>query len=232
VRELHQARILLILSIDTSGREGSLALLRGSAESAQVLELVPLAGRQYSAELIPLLAAALERQKISKQDIEAYAVVTGPGSFTGLRVGIATVKGLAEIFGRPIAAVSMLEAIALTTMQVGKVIAALDAGRREVYVGEYEVSTQGARCASEMLLSLDEFGKRLDANPSAQLITSELHIAEAARFHTQVKQVERPQADEIGRIGLKKIPAGETVAPEVLEANYIRRSDAEIFGKP
>lgn len=223
---------MLILSIDTSGREGSLALLRGSAESAQVLELVPLAGRQYSAELIPLLAAALERQKISKQDIEAYAVVTGPGSFTGLRVGIATVKGLAEIFGRPIAAVSMLEAIALTTMQVGKVIAALDAGRREVYVGEYEVSTQGARCASEMLLSLDEFGKRLDANPSAQLITSELHIAEAARFHTQVKQVERPQADEIGRIGLKKIPAGETVAPEVLEANYIRRSDAEIFGKP
>lgn len=223
---------MLILSIDTSGREGSLALLRGSAESAQVLELVPLAGRQYSAELIPLLAAALERQKISKQDIEAYAVVTGPGSFTGLRVGIATVKGLAEIFGRPIAAVSMLEAIALTTMQVGKVIAALDAGRREVYVGEYEVSTQGARCASEMLLSLDEFGKRLDANPSAQLITSELHIAEAARFHTQVKQVERPQADEIGRIALKKIPAGETVAPEVLEANYIRRSDAEIFGKP
>lgn len=223
---------MLILSIDTSGREGSLALLRGSAESAQVLELVPLAGRQYSAELIPLLAAALERQKISKQDIEAYAVVTGPGSFTGLRVGIATVKGLAEIFGRPIAAVSMLEAIALTTMQVGKVIAALDAGRREVYVGEYEVSAKGARCASEMLLSLDEFGKRLDANPSAQLITSELHIAEAARFHTQVKQVERPQADEIGRIGLKKIPAGETVAPEVLEANYIRRSDAEIFGKP
>jgi tRNA A37 threonylcarbamoyladenosine modification protein TsaB len=99
-----------------------------------------------------------------------------------------------------------------------------------VYVGEYEVSTQGARCASEMLLSLDEFGKRLDANPSAQLITSELQIAEAARFHTQVKQVERPQADEIGRIGLKKIAALETVAPEVLEANYIRRSDAEIFG--
>lgn len=222
---------MLILSIDTSGREGSLALLRGRAESAEVLELVPLAGRQYSAELIPQIAAALERQNISKQDVEAYSVVTGPGSFTGLRVGIATVKGLAEIFGRPIAAVSMLEAIALTTMQPGKVIAAIDAGRQEVYVGEYEVSAAGARCAGEMLLSLDEFDKLLDANPSAQLITPELQIAEAARFHTQVKQVERPQADEIARIGLTKIAKNDTVAPEVLEANYIRRSDAEIFGK-
>jgi tRNA threonylcarbamoyladenosine biosynthesis protein TsaB len=223
---------MLILAVDTSGREGSLALVRGDAGSSDVLELVPLTGRQFSAELIPQLAAVLERRSLSKRDMEGYAVVSGPGSFTGLRVGIATVKGLAEIFAKPIAAVSMLEAIALTTMQLGKVIAAQDAGRGEVYVGEYEVSDKGARCDSEMLLSLAEFDKLLDANASAQLITPDLAIAEAARFHTQVKQVERPQADEIARIGLRKISAGETVAPEVLEANYIRRSDAELFGKP
>lgn len=222
---------MLILAIDTSGRDGSLALLRGSVDSADVLELVPLVGRQYSAELIPQLAAALERHSISKQDIQAYAVITGPGSFTGLRVGIATVKGLAEVFGRPIAAVSMLEAIVLTTMQPGKVIAAIDAGRREVYVGEYEVNAAGAKCAREMLLSLEAFNNMLDANASAQLITPELQIAEAAHFHTQVKQVERPHADDIARIALKKIAVGDIVAPEVLEANYIRRSDAEIFGK-
>jgi tRNA threonylcarbamoyladenosine biosynthesis protein TsaB len=223
---------MLILAIDTSGREGSLALVRGNVTAAEVLELVPLTGRQFSAELIPQIAAALDRQGLSKRDLEAYAVVSGPGSFTGLRVGLATVKGLAEIFQRPIAAVSMLEAIAFTTMQSGKVIAAMDAGRGELYVGEYEVTLEGASCTSEMLLSADQFNKLLDANPSAQLITPDLPIAEAARFHTQVKQVERPQADEIARISLRKIAAGDTVAPEVLEANYIRRSDAELFGKP
>jgi tRNA threonylcarbamoyladenosine biosynthesis protein TsaB len=223
---------MLILAIDTSGREGSLALVRGNVTAAEVLELVPLTGRQFSAELIPQIAAALDRQGLSKRDVEAYAVVSGPGSFTGLRVGLATVKGLAEIFQRPIAAVSMLEAIAFSTMQSGKVIAAMDAGRGELYVGEYEVTLEGASCTSEMLLSADQFNKLLDANPSAQLITPDLPIAEAARFHTQVKQVERPQADEIARISLRKIAAGDTVAPEVLEANYIRRSDAELFGKP
>lgn len=223
---------MLILAIDTSGREGSLALVRGDVAATERLELVPLTGRQFSAELISQIAAALERQALSQRDIEAYAVVSGPGSFTGLRVGLATVKGLAEIVHRPIAAVSMLEAVALTTMQSGKVIAAIDAGRGELYVGEYEVTLDGASCTSEMLLSAAEFNKLLDANPSAQLITPDLPVAEAARFHTQVKQVERPQADDIARIGLRKIAAGDTVAPEVLEANYIRRSDAELFGKP
>jgi tRNA threonylcarbamoyladenosine biosynthesis protein TsaB len=223
---------MLILAIDTSGREGSLALVRGDAQQSEVLELVPLAGRQFSAELIPQLAAALERQRVAKGDIEGYAVVSGPGSFTGLRVGLATVKGLAEVFQRPVVAISMLEAIALTTMQPGKVIAALDAGRRELYVGEYAVSGESANCSSEMLLSSAEFDKLLDANPSAQLITSDLAVAEAARFHTQVKQIERPQADGVARIGLHKIAVGEIVSPEVLEANYIRRSDAELFGKP
>jgi tRNA threonylcarbamoyladenosine biosynthesis protein TsaB len=222
---------MLILAIDTSGREGSLALVRGNVTAAEVLELVPLTGRQFSAEVIPQIASALDRQGLSKRDVGGYAVVSGPGSFTGLRVGLATVKGLAEIFQRPIAVVSMLEAVALTTMQAGKVIAAIDAGRGELYVGDYEVTLEGASCTSEILLSSAEFNKLLDANPSAQLITPDLPIAEAARFHTQVKQVERPQADEIARIGLRKIAAGDTVAPEVLEANYIRRSDAELFGR-
>jgi tRNA threonylcarbamoyladenosine biosynthesis protein TsaB len=226
---------LLILSVDTSGREGSVALVRGDANAFnafEVVDMLPLTGRQYSAELIPQIAAALDRHGISKREVEAYAVVSGPGSFTGLRVGIATVKGLAEVFQRPVAAVSMLEAIALTTMQPGKVIAALDAGRHELFVGEYQVAGERATCNEELLMSAEAFSKLLDANPTAQLITPDLPVAESARFHMQVKQVERPQGDAIARIALKKLAAGETVAPEVLEANYIRRSDAEIFGKP
>ena len=225
---------LLILSIDTSGRNGSLALARGEGHSFELLELVPLEGGQYSAALIPALAGALECHRLTKDDIEAFCVASGPGSFTGLRVGLATVKGLAEIVQRPIAAVSVLEALASSADHPGRVITALDAGRREVYSGEYEVQRDAhqATCIGESLLKYDEFHKLVDANPAAQLITADQQIPDLVPAHIRAKVVERPQADLIARIGLCKIQRGETTPGEALEANYIRRSDAEIFAKP
>src|SRR5512135_2530897 len=103
---------MIVLAIDTSGRQGSVALARGDGASVEVLEAAPLSGGTYSAQLMPQVASLLARQHLQKADIGAFAVVSGPGSFTGLRVGLSAVKGLAEILGRPIAAVSMLEAIA------------------------------------------------------------------------------------------------------------------------
>src|SRR5437868_15059114 len=103
---------MVLLALDTSGREGSLALARvtpGQAE-VEVVEVVPLAGGTFSAQLIPQIAAALEKHGFRKSDFAGFAVVSGPGSFTGLRVGLAAVKALAEILRKPIAAVSLLEA--------------------------------------------------------------------------------------------------------------------------
>ena len=75
----------------------------------------------------------------AKSDIDGIAVVDGPGSFTGLRVGLSTVKALCEVLGKPLAAVSMLEALAVTYGEEGQQITAvLDAGRGELYVGEYQ----------------------------------------------------------------------------------------------
>src|SRR5512141_3310282 len=99
---------MLILGIDTAGSNGSIALLR----NGELLELVPLAGRTYSAQLMPQISALLARHKLDKRAIDAYAAATGPGSFTGLRVGLSTVKALAEVTHKPIAAVSLLEALA------------------------------------------------------------------------------------------------------------------------
>src|SRR6266849_2637774 len=127
---------MLIVSADTSGKNGSIALAQGEANgSCTALEVIPLEGGTFSAQLVPQIAALLSKHGFAKQDIGAFAVASGPGSFTGLRVGLAAIKALAEVLGKPIAAVSLLEAVAIAGRARGRVVAALDAGRNEVYVG-------------------------------------------------------------------------------------------------
>lgn len=222
---------MLLLGVDTSGRQGGLALARGSADSFEVLQVVPLAGGSYSARFVPELSALLERHHVNKRDLEGFAVVSGPGSFTGLRVGLSAVKGLAEVLRRPIAAVSMLEALAARASYSVRAITAFDAGRKELFVGEYDVRGGEPTLVSESLMSHLQFSALLDANSGAELITTDMSIAELAGMHLHVKQTDWPDAGEIARLGFSKLKAGQTVAPEVLEANYIRRSDAEIFAK-
>jgi tRNA threonylcarbamoyladenosine biosynthesis protein TsaB len=222
---------VLVLGVDTSGREGSVALARGDESSFELLELVALAGGTYSGQLVPTIAVMLERQGLKKADIEGYAVASGPGSFTGLRVGLSTVKGLVEVLGGAVASISVLEAMAGMTHADGKTIVAMDAARKEVFVGEYDVTGGRATCVREILMTQLDVSQLLENNPDAQLITPDLDTAELARFHTRVMQVERPRADEYARVGLRKLLAGETAAAETLDANYIRRADAEILAK-
>jgi tRNA threonylcarbamoyladenosine biosynthesis protein TsaB len=223
---------MLILSVDTSGRQGSIALANSVTDSLTVMEIVPLAGRSYSARFIPELSALLARHSVGKHELDAFAVVAGPGSFTGLRVGLAAVKALAEVAARPIAAVSMLEAIAAQAAHDGRVTAALDAGRGEVYVGEYEFCREGPALLREFLMSYEQFATLLNGTPGAELITPDPSVAAIAAAHLYVRQIDWPDAGKIARLGFDKIRAGRTVAPDVLEANYIRRSDAEIFSAP
>jgi tRNA threonylcarbamoyladenosine biosynthesis protein TsaB len=223
---------MLILSVDTSGRHGSIALANTTADSLTVLEIVPLAGGSYSARLIPELSALLARHARRKHELDAFAVVAGPGSFTGLRVGLATVKALAEVRRQPIAAVSMLEAIAARAGHDGRITAALDAGRKEVYVGEYECRQGEPGLLRELLMSDEQFAALLKGNPGAELITPDPSVAAIATMHLYVRQIDWPDAGEVARLGFDKIRAGRTIAADALEANYIRRSDAEIFSAP
>src|SRR5580704_10995948 len=124
---------MLILAVDTSGKQGSIALAQcGPEKECAVLETSPLDGGVFSAQLVPQIAALLASRGLEKQDLGGFAVVSGPGSFTGLRVGLAVVKALAEVLGKPIAAVSLLEAISVAGRPKGTVLAALDAGRNEI----------------------------------------------------------------------------------------------------
>ena len=223
---------MLLLAADTSGKHGSIALARcGPDEECHILEVVPLAGGTFSAQLVPQIAALLAKHEFSKQDIGGFAVVSGPGSFTGLRVGLAAIKALAEVLTKPIAAVSLLEAVAVSGRAKGKVVAALDAGRAEVYIGEYEVEGTTAQLVSQRLFTRSEFIFIATAL-ACIVVTPDPGLAEAARTAAlPLEQIELPQADVIARLGWGKIQAGQIISPDELDANYIRRSDAEIFSK-
>ena len=219
---------MLILAIDTSWKQGSIALARGDARSFELIEMAPVAGGTFSAQLIPEISALLAKHRIKKEEIEGFGAASGPGSFTGLRVGLAAIKALAEVLKKPIAAVSVLEALAVASDAAGKVIAVLDAGRDEAYLGEYTVRDGSATRVRESLVAQGELPAMVKGLGKVTVTTPDDAIAKLLNAH----RATRPQSDAIARLAIKKILAGETVAPEELDANYIRCSDAEIFAKP
>ena len=222
---------MIILGVDTSGKNGSIALAHVPAGQGEleILEVVGLAGGTFSAQLVPQIAGLLVKHAYKKSDIAGFAVVSGPGSFTGLRVGLAAIQALAEVLRQPIAAVSLLEAVARGGNRGGRVLAALDAGRREVYAGDYDLGPP-VRMRSERLLSREEFLASARGVPATSPDSDLVNAARAAGV--SVGKIDYPRSDVIARLGWERMQRGETVAPEQLDANYIRRSDAEIFSQP
>jgi tRNA threonylcarbamoyladenosine biosynthesis protein TsaB len=225
---------MLLLAIDTSGKQGSIALAPAGERSAdgndvEVIEVVPLAGGTFSAQLVPQIATLLSGHGFTKHDIGAFAVASGPGSFTGLRVGLAAVKALAEVLDKPIAAVSLLEVCVFTSGAQGKIMAVLDAGRSEVYVGKYEIPANAGQVPREHILTRSEFFAQARG---WTVVTPDAVLAEAAgAAGLSVSTLVPISAAAVARLGWRKIQSGETVTPEQLEANYIRRTDAEMLKK-
>jgi tRNA threonylcarbamoyladenosine biosynthesis protein TsaB len=225
---------MLLLAIDTSGKQGSIALARTGEPVAdggdfEVIEIAPLVGGTFSAQLIPQVAELLSRNGFMKTAIGAFAVAAGPGSFTGLRIGLAAVKALAEVLNKPIAAVSLLEVCVSASGARGKIMAALDAGRSEVYVGEYELPPAAGTVPREHMLTRSEF---LSQAKGWTVVTPDSGLAKAAgAAGLSVLTLAAISAADVARLGWRKIQSGETVGPERLEANYIRRTDAEMLKK-
>jgi tRNA threonylcarbamoyladenosine biosynthesis protein TsaB len=237
---------MILLVIDTSGKQGSVALARVADPSSnqtssqlEVIEVAPLTGGTFSAQLVPQIAALLAAHRLTKTDIDAFVVVSGPGSFTGLRVGLAAVKALAEILQKPVIAISLLEILALASGKAGRVVAALDAGRGEVFAAEYEISSESVQMSSAQILSVHVLQERtlprnefLASVGNASVATSDPGLTElvgAAGLSTI--SVEPVTIASIAALGLRKLSAGAVVAPAQLDANYMRRFDAEIYAK-
>jgi tRNA threonylcarbamoyladenosine biosynthesis protein TsaB len=223
---------MLLLSVDTSGKQGSIALAIAGAtdgDDFEVIEIAPLVGGTFSAQLIPQIVELLSRNGFTKSDIGALAAASGPGSFTGLRIGLAAVKALAEVLDRPIAAVSLLEVCVFASGAQGKIMAALDAGRSDVYVGEYKIPAVPGQVPREHILTRSEF---LAQAKGWTVVTPDSVLSEAAgAAGLSVSTLPPISAAAVARLGWRKIQSRETVTPEQLEANYIRRTDAEMLEK-
>jgi tRNA threonylcarbamoyladenosine biosynthesis protein TsaB len=237
---------MFILAIDTSGPSGGITLAEADAGPFRVIESAAIAGGTFSAQLIPTLAALLKKYGYGVKDLGGFAAASGPGSFTGLRVGLSAIKGLAETLHKPIATVSVLEALASLADGAGKIAAAIDAGRKEVFLGVYQKNAASAEKSPpqpgthldvlikqrEELLTQQDFLATLLTERPAVIITSDPALAElASSSHSAVAVVTPPGSDVIARIGAGKLLSGKTVSVEALDANYLRRSDAEIFFK-
>lgn len=209
----------LILALDTTRESGSLALLRGE----ELLEELALrAPTGFAHVLYGSLAELLARQGAVVGEVDCFAAAAGPGSFTGVRVGLAAIKGLAEALGRPAYAVSNLQALA--TFGTAPLRAPLlDARRGEIYGAVYGAA--GELVMPEVVAKLDRWMATLP--PAVEFVAQDALDLGGAR----VAAAPRELAGAVARIALARLLRGEAGDPAGLDANYVRRSDAELFWK-
>lgn len=213
----------LLLAIDTCGASGSVALGRVAGGGLEVLGQIELAGRSYSATLVSAVSGLLKSVGAELGEVRGIVVANGPGSFTGVRVGVGAVKGLAEGAGIPVVAVSRLEVL---SRKSGVPSAALDAHRGEVYL---RLEQQGCE-AVERLAGAQEL--EATAPLPARVAVCDEAGALLATAWPAVNQVRSaaPMAADALRLGEARLAAGASVDLALLNGHYLRRSDAEIFG--
>jgi tRNA threonylcarbamoyladenosine biosynthesis protein TsaB len=213
-----------LLLIDTCGNEGSIALAEGEASPRMIAaDLLP--GRSASEMLVPAIRRQMEVAGWELNELTAIGVVYGPGSFTGVRVGLSAAKGLSEAGQVPLIAISRLAILANAAGEIeGNVCSALDAGRDEFYCGVYAKRQR----ISEALLTTEEIAGV--SEQTSALIVCEERAREALSTLTHLLVNEPKAADALpfllDRIANKKFEDVATV-----DANYLRRIDQEIFVK-
>jgi tRNA threonylcarbamoyladenosine biosynthesis protein TsaB len=216
---------ILLLGIDTCGPCGSVALGRLNGQSIEIIGQTELEGRSYSSTLVAAVSDLLARNSVLLREVGAIVAVNGPGSFTGVRVGLAAVKGLAEATRIPVVAVSRLEVLAA---KAGVSSAALDAHRHEVFLR----LGAGDKPGRELLAGADEFAAIHPAPVRIALCDeAAVLVLSAAWPETELVRTAAPTAADALSLCAQRVAAGEFADLELLDGHYLRRSDAEIFGK-
>jgi len=227
--------------VDTADARGSVALF----DNLELLSVEAHSTEEdYSSWLLPAVNRLFANSSLSLAGLDGYAVCAGPGSFTGLRVGLTTVKAWAEIHCKPIAALSRLAALTVNDLQSDEPLVAsyIDARREQVFAALYARLGSGfAPLGEESVTSLADFAakvkeeaqgkpvrwvtpdpKMLESLPDWPLFAGSGHILDLAR---------PPFARRLGLLAYRRFRDGGTTDALSLDANYVRRSDAEVFSK-
>ncbi len=215
----------LLLGIDTCGPSGSVALACMAGSAVEILGQMELAGRSYSATLVAAVGELLAGAGVPLSQLTAIVAVNGPGSFTGVRVGLSAVKGLAEVSRIPVVAVSRLEVLA-GKARVGA--SALDAHRHEVFL-RAGGSTMEPR---ELLAGADELAAIRPVPQRVAVCDQAVDLLREAWPAAKLIAETPPTAADALRLCAERVQRGEFVDLALLDGHYLRRSDAEIFGEP
>ncbi len=220
---------VVVLAADATHEFGSLALARGH----ETLEELPLHSPSgFAHVLFGELDALLRRHGLKAADIDCFAAASGPGSFTGVRVGLAFVKGLAEALDKPAVAVSNLRALASFGSAPLRA-AVLDARRGEIYGAVYD--SAGRPIAPETVMKLPAWIECLP-DGDIEFVSTDFAPFRAALAGTRFERAgivtaPRALAGSVARIALAAFLRGEATDPAALDANYVRRADAELHWK-
>lgn len=216
----------LILAIDATSPAGSLALY-DSRESPLLEELAIEAPDGFAHILFGEIEALLARHRLVLGDIDCFAASSGPGSFTGVRVGLTAVKGLAEAAGKPAIAVSNLEAMAwYGTAPLRAPV--MDARRGDIFGAVYRVADNSALeiVQGETVMKFDAW---LAGIPSdAELVAGNYTPTAPGR---SIVSASKQLAGAVARIAAERLDRGHGQDPAEIDANYVRRSDAEMMWK-
>jgi len=224
----------LLLAVETSCRTSSVALLRGEELLA---EEQAAAGRSGAESLLPCVDAVLRRAGLALEAVEAFAISIGPGSFTGLRIGVATLKGFAFGTELPIAPVPTLAVLARAAPGArDPVVALVDARRGEFYAAACRLEGEGREplpCEpAEGVYTPEQLAPRL---PPACLLVGEgvalcgERLRELAHSEVRLGPAAEPHARDVGILGARRsIARGEAVSAAALVPRYVRRAEAEV----
>jgi tRNA threonylcarbamoyladenosine biosynthesis protein TsaB len=247
--KLPYTRAVLILSLDTSSRGGSVAILRDE----MIVGVVSTWGDEaYSSRIFRQMEFLLGETGLKLDQFDLFAVAAGPGSFTGLRVGLASAKAWSEAYGRPVVGVSVLEAIAAQCAYPASVlVAAADARRGQLYTATYRRVGEVLEIdGDEYVLTGEEFlaalGSRVGevargagrgtvavVTPDPDLVTGHLQSfrPNGSPEGVPVFRASNVLAPWIGQLAFARSKSGKVSDALTLDANYVRRSDAEVDAK-
>ncbi len=220
-----------LLAIDTARHEGSIALLCDGA----VVSEAPLGkGPGFGETLFQAIERLLAERSLALRDIDFYAAATGPGSFTGIRVGLVAAKALAETNRKSLVGVSNLRALASLARGAAVRVPVLDARRGGLFAGFYAADCEALRpdayCQwTELEPELESLGATLVSNEQ-DLFEADGALATASGAVRQTAPAALAAA--VARVAARDVAAGRACRPEQVEANYIRRPNARLPRQP